>query len=309
MEWNKVQMFGKPLVLALLSLSAGALLAPLGVAWLVQTTHSGDAAASLLCLPPEADAALSTRYLAWLEMLLTPGGKSDACELQLSLLAGVGQSLGRVLEALGLALLLALLSWSRRLPLLLRRPLALPTVRTVWLAPTFVWATVLAVGWNWTLLKLPGLEQLRSPAWFFPEATPPLKEVAAVLALGLGSGTFWTLYAGLCEDTQRLLQDELVLSARANGLSLYRPLLRNLYSPLLTRLSGRLPLLVGELIVVELIFGLDGLGRQLKAAAELGDGSALMTLTLGMVLATLGLRALAQLTTTWLHPATQEREG
>lgn len=297
-----------PLLWSVLNLGIGALLAPLGVALLVQATSHPDALSShtLLCLPELASEDLKGRYLSWLQQLLKTEGLSDGCEPHLELLRVTGMSLLRVLEALALALFLALLRWGVELRTRLQTPRALPAVRSWWLAPTFVWATLLAVGWNWMLLKLPGLESVRSPSWFFPEAAPWLKSGAALLALSLGSATFWSLYAGLCEDTQRLVQDELLLSARANGLSLQIPLLRNLLSPLLTRLSGRMPLLVGELIVVELIFGLDGLGRQLQSAAELGDASALMTLTLGMVLATLSVRTLAQLGTAWLHPALQE---
>lgn len=306
----------------LLGITLGSLFAPLVMAWAVVAVGYASTAVPLECakedpaflaiqtathgatqansIASSANNALNI-YIQWLQAVGVDG-KSWSCDSHVELLARVMESTLLV----GGALLLALLWAGASVALAVWKSPALPPSPrpgVFWFAPTMLWAAAISVGHNAVLLQVDGwmgFDQLHR--WLFPRPVETLRTVAALATLALGSGTYWDLRHCLHETCSCLVLDDQMRSLRANGMATTPALLRNMLSPLLTRIAGRLPLLFGELIVVESIFQLDGVGRSLQVRAEEGDAPALMTLALGLVFVTLLARAMTRTISGWLHP-------
>lgn len=306
-------------------LLVGALLVPLLLMAGVLLTRSEHTPPGL-CAPEQQarrDGLVSTAPISWVQtyedwwmgqILTREPEPSWSCADREETLARVGRTLRLGMTALLLATALAVvLAWREVMD---HHP-PREGLKTVWMAPTILWAAIFSVLFNLVLLRteqrLPGLVawlELHSgvelQALLLPRATEGVRWWSSVLVLTLGGGTLWGLRTGLASDLKALVQKEYVLSAWANGLPPSGRFVRNLLPALLGRMSTRFPQLLGEVIVVEYIFYLDGSGRDLVILAEQRDAPALMTITLVMVALSLGLHGLTQLIAARLHPARQE---
>ncbi len=129
-------------------------------------------------------------------------------------------------------------------------------------------------------------------------------QVAPVIVLGLGGAL--VLATHLHAALQDLQREPWVLALRGRGVPerriLTRHLLRHALSPVVTLLGAALPVLVGGSVVVEHIFGLQGMGEVSWVAASNGDVAlAMACVALGSALALIGW-LLADLVAAWLDP-------
>jgi peptide/nickel transport system permease protein len=257
----------------------------------------------------ETSGRLISTWIGWFLGLWSTGmGDSWACTPLSDLLPPVGRSAFLVaavllLSCAGAMAWVALDTWREHRP----EDGAIELSSTAFMAPPVVWAAMLTVAFNMTVAAL----SRRHPewdlrGWSFPMAAVPLRQWAAVLVLSLGGGTLWELRTGLRADLERVLQQDFILVARANGLSVTGRVVRNLAVPFGARVVSKVPLLLGEVIVVEYIFLLDGVGRELINGISRRDAPALMTVTFLFVLMTLLMRAGIELLSAWLTPALRE---
>lgn len=315
----------KSFIRLLLQLLVGCLLAPLLVMAAVLATRTSNLNPGL-CSPerlamgssvPASVTGLDTYLRWWSEQVLTFSPTASwSCEERANTLSRVGNSIGIALAALTFATLLAgWMAWQE----VMRQKKPREGLKTLWMAPTLLWAAVGSVVFDVILVRfqqrLPGLatgiEQLLGLEWaqmLLPRAIEPVTWWAAVVVLTFGGGSMWALRVGLTADLRSLVQKEYVLSAWANGLPPHSRLVRNLLPPLLVRIAARLPQLLGEVIVVEYVFYMDGLGRELVTLAEQRDAPALMTITGVLVCLSLGMQTLAEGVSQSLHPESLHSE-
>ncbi|MEL6843279.1 MAG: ABC transporter permease, partial [Bacteroidota bacterium] len=78
------------------------------------------------------------------------------------------------------------------------------------------------------------------------------------------------------------LNSDYVRTARAKGLSykrvVYRHALRNALIPLISIFSGLLPAMVGGALILETVFGIPGMGRELFVAIKANDAPLLLAM-------------------------------
>lgn len=232
---------------------------------------------------------------------------------------------GLVMSSLGVAVLLSLaMAWSS-----LRT--GLRTVESGWglmeslfLAPPVWWAVIITGGWN-LMVRLADREhgvmeaigqwywgngwQFEPTALFFPaspSSPPGVAWLASLLVLMLGAGVFWDIKNGLVAELDRILSEEYILSARANGLPVGTRIARNLVVPFLTRAVDKLPVLFGEVIVVEKIFAIPGIGRELFTLIESRDAAAIMMAAAYFVMVVLVLRGVVDVLGGLINPPVRE---
>jgi len=265
------------------------LLAGLGVPFMVllaftQRVRSAEAPAQ--CAGLEVlDQSLWQHYLGWLKGFSAGlDGTTWSCGSLRLLLNKVGDSLVLMGAALVLAMVAAVVwIW------LGHRENAPDSfgVGLVSLMPTILLASLLTVAVNLGVIAVWGFfPDFQRTDWLFPLArVPGMRWSAAVLVLAVSGGGFWELKNGLAADHRALMGREFMLAATANGLSLRGKLLRNLAPSFLVRAVGRVPILLGEVIVVEYVFSLNGIGWSIRGLTEKADVPALMTI--GLVFALL----------------------
>jgi peptide/nickel transport system permease protein len=102
-----------------------------------------------------------------------------------------------------------------------------------------------------------------------------------------------------------VLRTDYIRTLRSRGLSerslLYKHALRNAAPPALTVLSLQFIALIGGALVVEKVFGLQGIGTQVAVAADQGDLPVVMGVVLVMVLIVL-VNLTMDVLYGWLNP-------
>jgi peptide/nickel transport system permease protein len=149
--------------------------------------------------------------------------------------------------------------------------------------PSFLVALLLAlfVGVKWGLLPATGYVPFKeSPSGWLETITLP----AIALAVGATAATAQQVRGSMID----VLRMDYIRTLRSRGLSerslLFRHALRNAAPPALTVLSLQFIGLIGGALVVEKVFGLNGIGSQINTAANQGDLPVVMGAVVVMVL-------------------------
>ena len=82
----------------------------------------------------------------------------------------------------------------------------------------------------------------------------------AGLALALSDGLFIDCFNGLRARLNSLRTSQFVIAAKARGASTFFHIARNMWLPIFSSYSARLPTILGGVVVVERIFGIEGAG-------------------------------------------------
>jgi peptide/nickel transport system permease protein len=167
--------------------------------------------------------------------------------------------------------------------------------------PSFLVALLLAlfVAVKWGLLPATGYTKFAdSPAdWLRSIALP-----AIALAVGATAATAQQVRGSMID----VLRMDYIRTLRSRGLSerslLYKHALRNAAPPALTVLSLQFIALIGGALVVEKVFGLNGIGSQVALAADQGDLPVVMGVVLVMVLIVVAVNLVMDVLYGWLNP-------
>jgi peptide/nickel transport system permease protein len=166
---------------------------------------------------------------------------------------GLGNSLPLVLGALGLSATLALaLGWLTSGPRGAGREPLLAIVELVSWSPVFLLGYLAVV-----LLAVP------------PDG--PARTLAAICILAVGDGTLADLSLALRGELLRLRRADFVQFQRLRGIPLWRSLPRHLLLPLSRLLAARMSWLLGGVLVLENVLGIQGVGLLGYRAAQHGD--------------------------------------
>ena len=105
-------------------------------------------------------------------------------------------------------------------------------------------------------------------------------------ALILSDGLFMDYLNALRAELNKLRSAQFIVAVRARGASTFPHIARNLWVPLISGYAARLPLVLGGVVIVEQVFGVEGAGYLLVEAAKSRDlpvvvgVSALFTMTI-----------------------------
>jgi len=188
----------------------------------------------------------------------------------LELLAATApRSLGVLLPAMGLQLLLAL-----GLALLTRgrRPIVRAAIQLGSALPLFLMllaaVTLLNEG-AWALVQSGRLER---PSWFaLPDQPSALRWGLATFGLAWASSALGEAHADVELHSSRLLSGPHLTACRARGEPILLPLLHNLLPELLALGARRLPTMLGGLVIAEKVLLIQGTGALLWDACLLRD--------------------------------------
>lgn len=166
--------------------------------------------------------------------------------------------------------------------------------------PNFLVALLLSlfVAVKWGLLPATGYTKFTdSPsAWLESIILPSL-----ALAVGAIAATAQQVRGSMID----VLRMDYIRTLRSRGLSdrkLYKHALRNAAPPALTVLSLQFIALIGGALVVEKVFGLNGIGSQVALAADQGDLPVVMGVVLVMVLIVVAVNLVMDVLYGWLNP-------
>ena len=167
--------------------------------------------------------------------------------------------------------------------------------------PSFLVALLLAlfVAVKWGLLPATGYTKFAdSPTgWLESIALPAIS-----LAVGATAATAQQVRGAMID----VLRMDYIRTLRSRGLSerslLYKHALRNAAPPALTVLSLQFIALIGGALVVEKVFGLNGIGTQVALAAEQGDLPVVMGVVLVMVVIVVAINLVIDVLYGWLNP-------
>jgi ABC-type dipeptide/oligopeptide/nickel transport system permease component len=132
----------------------------------------------------------------------------------------------------------------------------------------------------------------------------PIYGVLPGLVLGL-TGAAW--YSRMLRSSMLdILNADYVRAARAKGLPertvIWRHVMRNAWSPVVTLLGMDFGWFLGGVIVIEIVFGIPGIGRQAYSAIEQQDRPLIMgTVLFGALLVTVS-NLVVDIAYTWLDP-------
>ena len=103
-----------------------------------------------------------------------------------------------------------------------------------------------------------------------------------------------------------VLREDYVRTARAKGLServvITRHSMRNALIPVVTVIGFQVAVLLGGTVVIEVIFSLPGMGEQLVRAVLLRDFPVVQTYVLYLVLISLLVNLIVDISYAWLDP-------
>jgi peptide/nickel transport system permease protein len=158
-------------------------------------------------------------------------------------------------------------------------------------------ALFVAVKWGW--LPATGYVAFgESPTGWLKTITLP----AIALAVGAIAATAQQVRGAMID----VLRMDYVRTLRSRGLSerslLFRHALRNAAPPALTVLSLQFIGLISAAVVVEKVFGLNGIGAQLTLAAGQGDVPVVMGVVVVMALLVVGVNLVLDVLYGWLNP-------
>src|SRR3954451_5288007 len=167
--------------------------------------------------------------------------------------------------------------------------------------PGFLVALLLAlfVAVQWGLLPATGYtKSADSPSGWLQSIILP----SVALAVGATAATAQQVRGSMID----VLRMDFIRTLRSRGLSerslLYKHALRNAAPPALTVLSLQFIALVGGALVVEKVFGLNGIGSQVALAANQGDLPVVMGVVLVMVLIVVAVNLAMDVLYGWLNP-------
>ena len=118
---------------------------------------------------------------------------------------------------------------------------------------------------------------------------------AAVLVLAFGDGMLGDMSRGLEAEVRMLLDRDFVHSARLRGLPVWRRLVRHLLLPVAQLVADRGAYLVGGVLVLEMVFGIQGLGLIGYRAAQYADFPLLVAITVFVTALVAGLQLSVEL--------------
>jgi len=168
--------------------------------------------------------------------------------------------------------------------------------------PTVLLATLTMVGWNALLVLGSAVFEVDTKDLQFPGTSVVIKWVSAIIVLPLSSGVYLDLRNHMYEEMLALEQSDFVLALQANGLGVSGPLLRNLIGPFVIRAIGKLPQVLSEVIVIEIIFDFNGVGTELLHLLGERDLTALIGITMLFVAVMTALRGMAGLLSLLMKP-------
>ena len=163
--------------------------------------------------------------------------------------------------------------------------------------PTFFLGTMLLYVFSFKIHIFPNLGA-------YPGAGHPLYFVLPGLTLGL-TGAAW--YARMLRSKMLdILNADYVKAARAKGLPervvIWRHIMRNAWSPIITLLGMDIGWFLGGVVIVEIVFGIPGIGWQAWNAIETLDHPMIMgTVEFAALLVVLA-NLLTDIAYTWLDP-------
>jgi peptide/nickel transport system permease protein len=167
--------------------------------------------------------------------------------------------------------------------------------------PSFLVALLLSlfVAVKWGLLPATGYTKFaESPSGWLQSIILP----SVALAVGATAATAQQVRGSMID----VLRMDYIRTLRSRGLSerslLYKHALRNAAPPALTVLSLQFIGLVGGALVVEKVFGLNGIGSQVALAANQGDLPVVMGVVLVMVLIVVVVNLIMDVLYGWLNP-------
>jgi ABC-type dipeptide/oligopeptide/nickel transport system permease component len=103
-----------------------------------------------------------------------------------------------------------------------------------------------------------------------------------------------------------VLRQDYIRTARAKGLRgrvvVFRHALRNAMIPIITVLGGEVAGLMGGTVIIEQVFGLQGLGQYLYQATLQRDYPVVQVMTLYIAVVVVVMHLLVDLTYAWLDP-------
>ena len=159
-----------------------------------------------------------------------------------------------------------------------------------------------SLAWNWA----PPLE-------YHSLRTDPINNVyilffpAAILGLALTGTTMRLTRAMMLE----VLRQDYIRTARAKGLGertvILRHGLRNASIPVVTVIGLQIPLLAGGTVVLETIFGIPGVGRQLFLAIQQRDYPVVQSINLVVAVVIVGSNILVDVMYSYLDPRVGQR--
>ncbi len=255
-------------------------------------------------LARDARSDIAGTYWMWLTGLFSSGmGESWSGIALERYVADAGKTCGFVLLVLLLSAgASAWMTWRDHRAGRLSRLSSGRGVASLSMAPTVFWAALAIVLVDTILIMVLGPFDISLARWLLPHGALLPRYLAAAIVLAVSSGVIWDMRSAMANEVERIMEEEYIAVARANGLDVRSRLLRNLAVPVATRVAGKLPLLLGEVIVVEYFFVLDGAGRQLIGMVEDRDAFALMTVTTFFVAVTTGARLAVSLLARGLLP-------
>lgn len=167
--------------------------------------------------------------------------------------------------------------------------------------PSFLVALVLALylGVKWQLLPATGYTALAAaPGEWFASIILP----SVALAIGAMAATAQQIRGSMID----VLRLDYIRTLRSRGISprslLYKHALRNAAPAGLTVLSLQFIAMVGGAVVVEKVFGLNGIGSLANSAASQGDAPQLLGVVVVMVTIVVLVNLLLDITLGWLNP-------
>jgi peptide/nickel transport system permease protein len=179
-----------------------------------------------------------------------------------------------------------------------------------WIAALVQAIPVFVVG-TLSVLVLAQLLHLMPAGGYVPLAQAPLRHLAllAMPAFAIGIGLAAVLYRMTRSSVMDVAGRDFVRTARAKGLSafrvVFRHVLRNALSPVLTVLGLHMGALLGGTVLVEYVFNWPGLSTPLLGAVEARD----YPMVVGIVLVTSSLFLLINLVVDLLYAVLDPRIG
>ncbi len=170
--------------------------------------------------------------------------------------------------------------------------------------PTFVLGLVLILFFSerWQMLPASGIAPIGTIGFAGRESLPYLVMPVAVVAFGPAA-----IFARYLRDALAgVLRDDYIRTARAKGLGepvvMSRHALRNGMLPVVALLSSLIPITLGGSVVIEMLFGLPGLGRVTTQAALQRDYPVVITAVLFVAVITILTNIVIDLVYGWIDP-------
>lgn len=170
--------------------------------------------------------------------------------------------------------------------------------------PPFVLGLVMILFFSerWRMLPASGIAPIGTIGFAGADSVPYL--VMPVIVVAFGPATIFARY--LRDALTSVLRDDFVRTARAKGLNepvvLTRHALRNALLPVVSLLSSLIPITLGGSVVIEMLFGLPGLGRVTTQAALSRDYPVVMTAVLFVATIAVLSNLIIDLVYGWIDP-------